>query len=103
MVAYFSGVLTADADGVIRTSFDMPAFNGTVRLSAVVWSKTGVGQASQDVLVRDPVVVTPIRGNKKVRVSLKDILAGVMARGHELPLLIRIENILESQISYNFV
>jgi arginine decarboxylase len=34
-----------------------------------------------------------------VRVSLKDILAGVMARGHELPLLIRIENILESQIS----
>jgi len=46
------------------------------------------------------VVVTPIRGNKKVLVSLKDILAGVMARGHELPLLIRIENILESQISH---
>jgi arginine decarboxylase len=46
------------------------------------------------------VVVTPIRGNKKVRVSLKDILAGVTARGHELPLLIRIENILESQISH---
>jgi len=58
LVAYFSGALTADADGVIRTSFDMPAFNGTVRLSAVVWSKTGVGQASTDVLVRDPVVVT---------------------------------------------
>lgn len=58
LVAYFSGALTADADGVIHTSFDMPAFNGTVRLSAVVWSKTGVGQASSDVLVRDPVVVT---------------------------------------------
>ncbi|ETD78131.1 alpha-2-macroglobulin family protein [Rhodobacter capsulatus] len=58
LVAYFSGALTADADGVIRTSFDLPAFNGTVRLSAVVWSKTGVGQASSDVLVRDPVVVT---------------------------------------------
>lgn len=58
LVAYFSGPLTADADGVIRTAFDMPAFNGTVRLNAVVWSATAVGQASQDVLVRDPVVVT---------------------------------------------
>lgn len=58
LVAYFSGVLTADENGVIHTSFDMPAFNGTVRLAAVVWSKTGVGQASADVLVRDPVVVT---------------------------------------------
>ncbi|SOC07504.1 hypothetical protein SAMN05877809_10485 [Rhodobacter sp. JA431] len=58
LVAYFSGALTADENGVIHTSFDMPAFNGTVRLSALVWSKTGVGQASKDVLVRDPVVVT---------------------------------------------
>lgn len=58
LVAYFSGALQADANGVIETSFDMPAFNGTVRLAAVVWSKTGVGQASADVLVRDPVVVT---------------------------------------------
>ncbi|MBZ4023672.1 PAN domain-containing protein [Rhodobacter sp. TJ_12] len=58
LVAYVSGALTADENGMIHTSFDMPAFNGTVRLSAVVWSKTGVGQASQDVLVRDPVVVT---------------------------------------------
>lgn len=58
LVAYFSGVLTADENGVVHTSFDMPAFNGTVRLNAVVWSQTGVGQASADVLVRDPVVVT---------------------------------------------
>ncbi|RWR44644.1 alpha-2-macroglobulin family protein [Sinirhodobacter ferrireducens] len=58
LVAYFSGPLTVGEDGMIRTSFDMPAFNGTVRLSAIAWSKTGVGQASADVLVRDPVVVT---------------------------------------------
>ena len=58
LVAYFSGSLRADENGRIETSFDMPAFNGTVRLSAVVWSKTGVGQATTDVLVRDPVVVT---------------------------------------------
>ena len=46
------------ADGYARASFDLPSFNGTVRVLAVAWSKTGVGQASADVLVRDPVVVT---------------------------------------------
>ncbi|MDF1873880.1 alpha-2-macroglobulin family protein [Vannielia sp.] len=57
LVAYFSGPLTVGADGMVRTSFDMPSFNGTVKLMAVAWSETGVGEASQDVLVRDPVVV----------------------------------------------
>ncbi|KFI24519.1 hypothetical protein CG50_09795 [Paenirhodobacter enshiensis] len=58
LVAYFSGPLTADKDGIVHASFDMPAFNGTVRLNAVVWTTTAVGQANKDVLVRDPVVVT---------------------------------------------
>ncbi len=58
LVAYFSGPIEVGADGYARTSFNMPAFNGTVRLAAVVWSKTGVGKAEADVLVRDPVVVT---------------------------------------------
>jgi uncharacterized protein YfaS (alpha-2-macroglobulin family) len=58
LVAYFAGPLPVGADGYARTSFDLPSFNGTVKLMAVAWSKTGVGQASADVLVRDPVVVT---------------------------------------------
>jgi uncharacterized protein YfaS (alpha-2-macroglobulin family) len=58
LVAYFSGPVTVGADGYARASFDMPSFNGTVRVMAVVWSKRGVGQAEADVLVRDPVVVT---------------------------------------------
>ncbi len=58
LVAYFAGPLTVDADGYARISFDMPSFNGTVKVMAVAWSKTGVGQDSKDVLVRDPVVVT---------------------------------------------
>lgn len=58
LVAYFSGPVEVGADGIARASFDMPSFNGTVRLAAVVWSKTGVGQAEADVLVRDPIVVT---------------------------------------------
>ncbi|MGO4914470.1 alpha-2-macroglobulin family protein [Pseudogemmobacter sp. W21_MBD1_M6] len=58
LVAYFSGPVAVGADGLARASFQMPSFNGTVRLMAVAWSKTGVGQAHADVLVRDPVVVT---------------------------------------------
>ncbi len=58
LVAFFSGIVTVGADGLAHANFDLPAFNGTVRVMAVVWSKTGVGEANADVLVRDPVVVT---------------------------------------------
>ena len=58
LVAFFQGPVTIGPDGKATVSFDMPSFNGTVRLMAVAWSATGVGQASTDVLVRDPVVVT---------------------------------------------
>lgn len=58
LVAFFTGPVTVGADGYARTSFDLPAFNGAVRVMAVVWSRTGVGQAHADVLVRDPVVVS---------------------------------------------
>lgn len=58
LVAYFTGPVQVGADGYARTSFTLPSFNGSVKVMAVAWSKKGVGQASADVLVRDPVVVT---------------------------------------------
>lgn len=58
LLALFEGPITLE-NGQATIGFDLPAFNGTVRLMAVVWSDTGVGQASRDVLVRDPVVVQP--------------------------------------------
>lgn len=58
LVAYFTGPITVGADGIAKTSFDLPSFNGTVKVMAVAWSKSGVGQANTDVLVRDPVVVS---------------------------------------------
>lgn len=58
LLAYFSGPIEVGPDGTARTRFDLPSFNGSVKVMAVVWSKTGVGQANADVLVRDPVVVT---------------------------------------------
>lgn len=58
LVAYVSGPLRVGASGIVETVFDLPAFNGSVRLMAVVWSKDGVGEADAEVLVRDPVVVS---------------------------------------------
>ncbi|SHK35351.1 hypothetical protein SAMN05444000_12634 [Shimia gijangensis] len=58
LVAYFEGPVIIGDDGTAQVSFDLPEFNGTVRLMAVAWSKTAVGQAEHDVLVRNPVVVT---------------------------------------------
>ena len=58
LVARFSGLLTVDADGYATARFDLPSFNGTVRLMAVVWSADAVGEASRDIQVADPVVVT---------------------------------------------
>lgn len=56
-LARYSGVVRVGPDGTARIAFDIPAFNGTVRVMAMAWSKTRVGQASADVIVRDPVVV----------------------------------------------
>ncbi|QBY01952.1 alpha-2-macroglobulin family protein [Rhodophyticola sp. CCM32] len=58
LVAFQSGALTVGADGLARARFDIPSFNGTVRVMAIAWSQTGIGQAEADVLIRDPVVLS---------------------------------------------
>lgn len=58
LVAQFSGPLELGPDGTAEARFDLPDFNGTVRLMAIAWSAGGVGRAARDVLVRDPVVMT---------------------------------------------
>ncbi len=58
LVAFFSGPVEVGPGGTAEVSFDMPGFNGTVRLMAVAWSGSGVGEGEADVLVRDPVVVS---------------------------------------------
>ncbi|MBV8663922.1 MAG: alpha-2-macroglobulin family protein, partial [Hyphomicrobiales bacterium] len=57
-LALFSGVVKVGPDGRANVSFDLPAFNGSVKLMAVAWSKNKVGSAEATVIVRDPVVVT---------------------------------------------
>jgi len=58
LVTFFSGPLDVGADGRVTTTLDIPAFNGTLRLMAIAWSPTGVGEAQADVLIRDPVVLS---------------------------------------------
>jgi hypothetical protein len=55
-LARYSGVVKIGADGTARVDFDMPAFNGSVRVMAAAWTQSATGQASADVIVRDPVV-----------------------------------------------
>jgi hypothetical protein len=56
-VALYSGIVEVSADGSAEVAFDIPAFDGTLRLMAVAWSKTQVGHAVSDVIVRDPVTL----------------------------------------------
>jgi uncharacterized protein YfaS (alpha-2-macroglobulin family) len=58
LVAFFSGAVKVGPEGVVDFPMELPAFNGTVRLMAMAWSKGSVGQAEADMLVRDPVVLT---------------------------------------------
>lgn len=58
LVALFSGPVELDSDGKATVDFDIPQFNGTVRVMAVAWTKKAVGHAASDVIVRDPVVIT---------------------------------------------
>ncbi|KUL92860.1 alpha-2-macroglobulin [Bosea sp. WAO] len=55
-LARYSGVVKLGPDGTAKVDFEMPAFNGSVRVMAVAWSAGKTGQASADVFVRDQIV-----------------------------------------------
>ncbi|MES0879458.1 alpha-2-macroglobulin family protein [Roseibium sp. SCP14] len=57
-VALFSGLVEVGVNGEATVSFDVPAFNGALKLMAVAWTEEGVGHADQEVEVRSPVVMT---------------------------------------------
>jgi len=58
VVSLYSGIVKTDANGKADVTFDVPQFNGTLRLMAVAWSKSAVGNAATDVIVREPVVIS---------------------------------------------
>ena len=59
-VSFYSGLVKVGADGSAEVAFDVGDFAGTLRVMAVAWSKTKVGHASADIIVRDPVVLSAI-------------------------------------------
>lgn len=88
LMAVFSGAVKLGADGSAVVPIDLPAFNGTVRLMAVAWSERAVGQAEQDMIVRDPVVVSATlprflapgdRSRARIEVTHAEGPAGTMA------------------------
>ncbi|NLM75219.1 MAG: biosynthetic arginine decarboxylase [Clostridiaceae bacterium] len=46
------------------------------------------------------VLVNPYKDNKESAISIMDIISGIRERGLDMPVLLRFENILDSQISY---
>ena len=58
VMAAFSGPVAVGQDGTATITVPRPNFNGAIRLMAMAWSDTGVGQAAQDMTARDPVVIS---------------------------------------------
>ncbi len=52
-VALFSGIVEVGRTGDASVRFDLPDFNGELRLMAVAWSETGLGAAEASMTVRD--------------------------------------------------
>ncbi len=57
LVALHSGIVKVGVDGTASVDFQLPEFNGTVRVMAVAWTADKLGHASTDVIVRDPVAL----------------------------------------------
>jgi alpha-2-macroglobulin len=57
-VAFYTGIIRVGPDGTAKASFPIPAFNGSVKVMAVAWTRNRTGQAERTVISRDPVVLT---------------------------------------------
>ena len=55
-LARYSGVVKVGADGKASVAFDIPAFDGAVRVDVIAWSGGKVGSASKEVIIRDALV-----------------------------------------------
>jgi uncharacterized protein YfaS (alpha-2-macroglobulin family) len=79
-VAMFSGVVEVGRGGKAEIEFEIPEFNGELRLMAVAWSGTGLGAADRPLTVR-----------REAPVDL--ILPRFMAPGDEAAATVSIDNV----------
>ncbi|WP_312869787.1 alpha-2-macroglobulin family protein [Jiella pacifica] len=61
LVSLYSGPVAVDGEGRATVALDIPDFNGTLKLMAIAWSPSAVGEASRDMVVRDPIVIAVSR------------------------------------------
>lgn len=55
-VSLFSDIVEVRGNGTVQIPIEVPDFNGTLRLMAVAWSESALGQDAEQIVVRDPVV-----------------------------------------------
>ncbi|MEZ5829934.1 MAG: MG2 domain-containing protein [Dongiaceae bacterium] len=56
LVALYSGLVQVGQDGKAKVAFDIPDYNGRLRLMAVAYNAQNVGWAEAGLVVRDPVI-----------------------------------------------
>lgn len=56
-VAFISGVLHTDGDGLARADFHVPDFSGQLRVMAIASSRESFGSAQSSTLVRSPLLI----------------------------------------------
>ncbi|MET0181838.1 MAG: alpha-2-macroglobulin [Caulobacterales bacterium] len=79
-VSLFSDVVELDRSGRAVIPLDIPDFNGELRLMAVAWTESAVGQDAEALTVRDPVVA-------------ELILPRFLAPGDEASAILNIDNV----------
>ncbi|MCX6233365.1 MAG: MG2 domain-containing protein [Bacteroidetes bacterium] len=58
LLAWWSGILKADAKGECRFSFDIPQFSGSLRIMAVAYDNEKFAAAEKNIRVADPVIIS---------------------------------------------
>ena len=58
-VAFWTGLVKTDGRGRGKVSFDLPQFNGTIRLMAVAFAGNKFGNQEKKFFVREPIVLSP--------------------------------------------
>ncbi|MGE4578424.1 MAG: biosynthetic arginine decarboxylase [Desulfuromonadales bacterium] len=76
------------------------AQNWTLEASAALYGIREWGAGHFDLNEQGNVVVNARFQDKKVAVPLMDIVAGIEERGHAMPVLLRIENLLDARIAF---
>jgi uncharacterized protein YfaS (alpha-2-macroglobulin family) len=57
-VSFWSGILKADAAGIVRYDIDVPQFSGAIRTMAVAYKDNAFGSVDNTMKVADPIVIS---------------------------------------------